>query len=133
MRKEDDKLLADLFNKYQSVEDTDLLADSKRMLELLFASITYTSGIRPNLQLQSPLSIKETLCLILLAVGKTPDQCADLLGLSAKSVGTYEKRIRHKLGARNRLNAFYLAQLHGYLSVEHRDHIFNLVNVMNTK
>jgi len=74
--------------------------------------------IVPDMRKGNPLTAREMECLMLLAAGKSPEQCADLLNISYSSVITYEKRIRHKLGARNRVNAFYKAIYKGYLKIE---------------
>ncbi len=65
----------------------------------------------------NPLTYREMVCMVLLAIGKNPDQCADIMGISTSSVLTYEKRVRDKLGARNRVHAFYMAIRCGYLKV----------------
>lgn len=73
--------------------------------------------IVPDVRKDNPLTAREMLCLISLAMGKSPEQCADLLNVTYSSVVTYEKIIRQKLGARNRVNAFYTAICRGYLKV----------------
>lgn len=65
--------------------------------------------ITPCLHAQNPLSLREMLCLLLLASGKNPPRCADILNISVNSVITYETRIRKKLGARTRTEALFLA------------------------
>lgn len=66
---------------------------------------------------ENPLAYREMMCLVLLATGKTPEQCADILTVSVQTVATYEKRIREKLGTRNRINSLYFAIRKGYLSI----------------
>jgi len=73
--------------------------------------------IVPDARKGNPLTAREMTCLMLLVAGKNPEQCADLLNISYSSVITYEKRIRQKLGARNRAHAFYTAIYRGYLKV----------------
>jgi DNA-binding CsgD family transcriptional regulator len=73
--------------------------------------------ISKNVQDKNPLTPREMHCLMLLAMGKNPEQCADMLNLAHSSVITYEKRIRQKLGARNRVQAFYIAICRGYLQI----------------
>lgn len=65
----------------------------------------------------NPLTYREMVCMVLLAIGKNPEQCADIMGISTSSVVTYEKRVREKLSARNRVQAFYMAIRAGYLKV----------------
>jgi len=77
--------------------------------------------IIPEVSENNPLTMREMTCLILLAAGKNPDQCADLLNITYSSVTTYEKRIRQKLGARNRAHAFYVALHKGFLKVISKD------------
>jgi DNA-binding CsgD family transcriptional regulator len=71
-----------------------------------------------NLRKDNPLTAREMTCLMLLATGKNPEQCADLLNITYSSVLTYEKRIRQKLGVRNRVQAFYTALCKGYLKIK---------------
>lgn len=73
--------------------------------------------IIPDARKDNPLTPREMSCLMLLATGKSPEQCGDLLNITYSSVVTYEKIIRQKLGARNRVNAFYTAICRGYLKV----------------
>lgn len=114
MKKEDEKILADLMKKYNFADRGKI---SNEDIEFVMASISYVLKVRPNLNSNNPLSIREILCLAFLAAGKNPDKCADLLGISAKTIKTYEQRIREKLGARNRTNALYLAQIRGFISI----------------
>lgn len=74
-------------------------------------------GIIPIFDSKNPLSLREMLCLVLLASGKNPPRCADLLNISPTSVMTYELRIRKKLKARNRTQAFFLALRYGYFKL----------------
>lgn len=111
INKKYDATLQELIRQYKLSED------DKSLLELVIANIVYISKLRPNMK-DKLLSPMELLCLILLTIGKNPDQCADLMGISVKTVRTYEQRARKKLGARNRTNALYLAQINGYISIE---------------
>ncbi len=110
-----ESILNDLIKKYKSLHDPDVL-------EFMVSCLFYVAKIKPHLCDDNPLNLMEMLCLILLAVGKNPDRCADLLGVSVNSIKTYEQRIRKKLGARNRLHAFYIAQMQGWISVERSKH-----------
>lgn len=92
------------------------LVDTKNDSPLVW--LTDATKLRLKLSSENPLTLREMTCLILLAMGKSPPQCADLLGISVRSVTTYEERIRKKLGARNRTHAFYLASIRGYFSFE---------------
>lgn len=105
-----EKVLYDLIRTYK-------LSRNKDVLEFLIACLVYVSKIKPNLTESNPLNLMEMLCMILLAIGKNPARCADFLGVSENSVKTYEQRMRKKLGAKNRLHAFYIAQRKGLLSV----------------
>lgn len=109
--KKNDTHLHELIKQYK------LSDEDKSLLDLVIANIVYISKLRPNMK-DKLLSPMELLCLILLSIGKNPDQCADLMGISVKTVRTYEQRARKKLGAKNRTNAFYLAQINGYISIE---------------
>jgi|GEM_PF-6390886 len=109
VKKEDEIMLRKLIKNYKSSNG------SKDSLELMVAGVTYVSKLKPNIK-DNILSLMETLCLILLAIGKNPYQCGNFLDISVKTVRTYEQRARKKLGAKNRVNAFYLAQMHGYVS-----------------
>jgi DNA-binding CsgD family transcriptional regulator len=77
-----------------------------------------TLVVPKNIQHKNLLTQRETTCLKLLVMGKNPAQCADMLNITYSSVITYEKRIRQKLGARNRAHAFYLAIYRGYLQIK---------------
>ncbi len=98
------------------------------LIKTMVENIVYDSGIRHNLrwsETKKSLNIKkkspsfsEIMCLTLLATGRNPAQCADLLGIKEATVFTHEKRLRNKLGEKNRLHAFYLAIYNGYLSIE---------------
>lgn len=114
MYKHNENLFTELVKKCKKEK---LDTSSKEFLDVLVTSIVYLSKLRPHLAPDNPLSFREMLCLILLSVGKNPDQCGDLLGISAESVRSYEKRIRRKLGARNRTHAFYLASVKGFIQV----------------
>ncbi len=114
IKKDEEKVLSELIRKYKLAEGDQ---EPSSILDLLIASIVYFSKIRPNLNRENPLSIMEMLCQIFLATGKNPDRCADLLGISPNTIKTYEQRIREKLHAENRVHAFYIAQVKGYLTV----------------
>lgn len=114
MKKQDEKILADLLKRCAFANKGALSGED---IEFVMAAIAYLLKMRPNLVPGNPLSVREMLCLTLLATGKNPEQCADLLGISVKSVMTYEQRLRKKLGAKNRTNAFYIAQVRGYISI----------------
>lgn len=66
---------------------------------------------------ENPLTYREMTCLALLATGYNPEQCAATLGISTPSVVTYEKRIREKLGVRNRVQGLYVAIRKQYLII----------------
>lgn len=110
-----DKTLLELISKIKRIDQSIPLSEAEN---LLIACIAYISKIRPNPCPENPLSVIETLCIILLAIGKNPERSADLLGISPKTIRTYEQRIRDKLGARNRTHAFYLALTKGYITIE---------------
>ena len=74
--------------------------------------------IAEDVQDENPLTPREMSCLMLLATGKNPEQCADLLNITYASVVTYEKRIRQKLGARNRAHALYLVISRGFVKIK---------------
>src|SRR4051812_21007103 len=97
MKKEDEKLIAELIKKYKisekNTEDEDV--------RFVMKAIAFVLKVEANRE-KNKLSIQETLCLMLLSSGENPDKCADLLGISAKTVTTYEQRYRKKLGAKNR-------------------------------
>lgn len=88
---------------------------SANSIELLCTGIARITQIKPNVSENNPLSVREMVCLILLAIGMNPAKCADLLNISPNSVATYEERIRRKLGAYNRTHAFYLATTRNYI------------------
>jgi len=71
----------------------------------------------PNPHPDNPLTMREMHCLMLLATGKNPDQCGDIMNITYSTVVTYEKTIRYKLGARNRVHAFYIAIRCGYFKI----------------
>lgn len=114
MQKIDENSLMELIKNDKSAGNK---KNSKEFLDMMIASIAYASKLRPHLVPDNPLSMREMMCLILLSVGKNPDQCGDLLGITAMSVRSYEKRIRRKLGARNRTHAFYLASVKGFIQL----------------
>ena len=114
MQKIYENSLIEIIKKYKTSDDS---KKSKECLDIMVASIAYISKLRPHFAPDNPLSIREMMCLILLSVGKNPDQCGDLLGITAMSVRSYEKRIRRKLGARNRTHAFYLAAVKGFIQL----------------
>jgi DNA-binding CsgD family transcriptional regulator len=58
------------------------------------------------------------ICLLLLASGKNPPRCADILNISVNSIMTYEMRIRKKLGAKNRTQALFLALKEKYFQLQ---------------
>ena len=74
--------------------------------------------IAKDAQNGNPLTPREMSCLMLLATGKNPEQCADLLKITYSSVVTYEKRIRQKLGAMNRAHAVYIAISRGFVKIK---------------
>lgn len=84
-------------------------------IELFCRDIARITQIKPNVSENNPLSMREMVCLILLASGMNPARCAELLNISSNSVATYEERIRRKLGAYNRTHAFYLAATRKYI------------------
>lgn len=99
-----------------------LVEKTKFNKELYFSKVTlaglaHYAGMTIDHSANNPLTVREMTCLILLANGKNPDQCADLLGISKRSVTTYEQRLREKLGAKNRTHALYLAASYGYIKL----------------
>ncbi len=74
-------------------------------------------GIIPGIVKNNPLSIREMLCLILLATGKSPEQCATLLNITSNTLSSYLKRIHKKLQVRNRTQAFFISLQRGYLQI----------------
>lgn len=113
MKKEDEKAIAEFIRKHK------LLNKSKTndINDIINASIIYLSGLRPNITSDNPLSTMQMYCLMLLATGRNPDQCADLLGISVHSVTKHEKRLRRKLGAKDRTHAYHLALRNNYISI----------------
>lgn len=85
--------------------------------KVTLAGLAHYAGMTIDHSSNNPLTVREMTCLILLANGKNPDQCADLLGISKSSVTTYEQRLREKLGAKNRTHALYLAVSYGYIKL----------------
>jgi DNA-binding NarL/FixJ family response regulator len=81
--------------------------------------LVYFSDLTPNYSVKNPLSVQEVTCLILLSLGLKPEQCSELMGIATKTLMTYEQRIRKKLGASNRTNAFYLAQKKEFIKYRH--------------
>lgn len=90
---------------------------SPEVTEKLLTILQEELMILPNTKANNPLSLREMLCLLLLAMGKNPDRCADILNLTHHSVMTYEKRIRKKLEAKTRTHAFFIALQRGYFEV----------------
>lgn len=114
MKNEDEKFLSQLIQRYKICRG---IENCHAALESLINNTIGFANIKLNVGKDNPLSVMEMLCMTILAIGKNPDRCADLLCISVKTVTTYEKRIRTKLGAGNRTNAFYLAQIRGFISV----------------
>lgn len=103
-----------LIREYMPAKNTRPSADA---LMVLISNILTLSKLKPNLRSDNPLTVAEMVCMILLAMGKNPDQCADFLKVSVETIRTFEQRIRKKLGAKNRTNAFYIAFIQGYITV----------------
>lgn len=61
------------------------------------------------------LSERELEVLRLLALGRSPDECATALHLSRKTVANYQTRIREKLGIDNAAALVHFALRHGLL------------------
>lgn len=89
---------------------------SSQLAELILVS----SGIKINEKASLPLSMMELLCLIFSAFGKKSEGVAWILGVKPSTVNTYFDRIREKLGAKNKLHAFYIAVQKGYITVDSR-------------
>lgn len=109
-----EKVLLELINKVKRIGRS----IPSEMENQLIACFAYISKIRPNPGPDNPLSMRQMLCVILLAIGKNLERSADLLEISPKTVRTYEKQIRKKLGAINRTHAFYLALINSYITVQ---------------
>lgn len=114
-----EKTLDELFQKYTLSEKNPDKKNSalKNAIELVISTLICEFRLKPNIDDDSPLSIKEVFSMILLAAGESVPRCAKLIGISPKSMKTYERRIRRKLSAKNRTNAFYIAQVKGYISL----------------
>lgn len=111
MNKEDESLITQIAKKYK-------FDQSLALSEAFVASIVYVSKLRPHIVKENPLSVREMVCMSLMTVTKNIHHCATLLNISPQTITTYEKRIRQKLGARNRTQALYIALRRGYLSLE---------------
>jgi len=72
--------------------------------------------VMPCLDKTNPLSLREMVCLLLLASGKSSRHCADLMHVSYDSILSYGRRIHQKLRANNKLQAFFKALKKGYLT-----------------
>lgn len=114
--KTEEKALAELFQKFR-LDDRRAIAGNIK--DIIITAITCIAKLQPNLTPDNPLTLLEMIYLILLVTGKNPDQCADLLGVEMVTVQNTEKRIRKKLGARNRTHAFYIASVRGFLTFIH--------------
>ena len=114
MRRSDETILLNLFNKYKR---DDCEVGHQALLGTLTEIIIFMAGIRPVSHPHNPLSAREMFCLILLAIGKTPDQCADMLQVTIADIFAYEKKMRKKLDAKNRTHAFYMALSRGYIAL----------------
>ncbi len=90
---------------------------SQKTTQELLTIIRSELMIFPKITVQNPLSLREMLCLLLLAVGKNPARCGDILNLSYNSVATYETRIRKKLNAKTRTHALFIALQNGYFEI----------------
>jgi DNA-binding NarL/FixJ family response regulator len=112
---EDNELfLSKLIKKYKSDKKKSLTSNSH---ERVISGVIYTSSLKPNIKADNPLTMMEMLCLIFLVSGKEKRTCAKLLSKSEHTIKTYEQRIREKLMAKNRANAFYIALSKGYISL----------------
>lgn len=63
----------------------------------------------------TPLTPKQLQCLELVATGLPHKTIADRLGVSLQVVKDRCERVNHKLGARNSINAVYIAAKLGVL------------------
>jgi len=73
------------------------------------------SGARSDNSLAAALSARELEVLPLLATGRSNAEIADILMISARTVGTHVSRILHKLGAERRAQVADLARRVGLL------------------
>lgn len=78
---------------------------ANQLIELLHEELM----IIPDIHKSNPLSLREMICLLLLASGKNTLHCADLMNVSAESIRAYIKRINKKLHVNNRTQAFFKA------------------------
>lgn len=90
------------------------------LVAILVEVLAEELGITPGPAESNPLSLREMLCLILLAIGKSPEQCAVILNITANTFSSYLKRIHKKLRARNRTQAFFIALQRGYLQISNQ-------------
>ena len=74
------------------------------------------SAARP--QLASPLSEREFEVLNLLSRGFSNAECAEILTVSANTIGTHVKNIYRKLEVNSRAEALYEAAQQGFLARE---------------
>ncbi|HVV68007.1 MAG TPA: helix-turn-helix transcriptional regulator [Gammaproteobacteria bacterium] len=95
------------------------------LVAILIKVLTEELGITPGIAVDNPLSLREMLCLILLATGKSPEQCAVLLNITANTFSSYLKRIHKKLRVRNRMQALFIALQKGYLQIYNHNKIMN--------
>lgn len=112
MNKQEENFLKNIFKNIR-------LSSDDNLIEVAFDALACMSKLKPNVSKKdNPLTRREMMCLILLAIGNNPDKCADMLGITTNSVTTYEQRIRKKLGARNRTHALYLASVKRYILID---------------
>ncbi len=76
------------------------------------------SSAKPELPMASPLSEREYEVLNLLARGFSNAECADILSVSAHTVGTHVKNIYRKLEVNSRAEALFEASSQGLLARE---------------
>lgn len=107
-----EKALARLIKEYRSFEKK---INTENIEELIICCVSETLNLIPNPTKSNPLSMMEMLCLIFIFAGKEPHECAKVLNISEQSIRTYVQRARHKLKAKNRTNAFYIALVNGYI------------------
>jgi DNA-binding CsgD family transcriptional regulator len=113
MKKEEEKIISEFVKKHQFFKKS----KSEDIRDLKTASIVYLSGMRPNISPDNPLTTMQMFCLMLLSTGTKAKKCADILGLTVNTVQTYEKRLREKLGAKDRTHALVLACRRNYLTI----------------
>lgn len=65
----------------------------------------------------NPLNLRETVCLLILANGKNPDRCADVMNTSTSIVLNAMKSIHKKLNVRNQIQAFFKTLQCGYIQI----------------